>query len=267
MTWKWEELTAHDFPAAVAAAKQTCVIGCGVLEKHGEHLPLGTDTINVRALAERATALEPAIIFPWYYFGQIHEAKQWPGALALRREVLYTVLENVCEEIARNGLHKIILLNGHGGNESFLDSFSMFLLEKPRPYTVYVIRLRDSSGPVHDLPEWKAMMQSAFDHHAGEGETSVSLAVRPDLVKLQDMSAPGLPQKRLGTVADMAKTAMFWYADYPNHYAGDATHATAEKGRFLLEHTAARVAQIIRAVKNDQAAPALEAEFFARCQH
>ncbi len=266
MTWKWEELTAHDFPAAVAAAQHTCLLPIGVLEKHGEHLPLGTDTLNSRAIAEQAVTLEPAILFPWYYFGQIHEAKQWPGAVALRRELLYSLLENLCEEIARNGLRKIVLLNGHGGNESFLSSFVMFLLEKPRPYTVYLIRLQDYYG-VTNSPEWKAQMKSAFDHPAGEAESSLSLAVRPDLVKMQDVSAPGLPQKRLGALGDMAYNAMFWYADFPDHYAGDATAATAEKGRFLLERHAARVAEIVRAVKADTAAPALQEEYNARCQH
>jgi creatinine amidohydrolase len=177
------------------------------------------------------------------------------------------VLENLCEEIARNGLRKIILLNGHGGNEAFLDAFSMFLLEKPRPYTAYLVRLHESFGAVQNSPEWKAMMVSSFDHHAGEGETSLTLAVCPHLVKMQDMSAPGLPQKKLGALGSMLKTSMFWYADYPDHYAGDATHATAEKGRFMFEGIATRVAEIIRAVKDDQAAPALEAEYFARCQH
>jgi creatinine amidohydrolase len=266
MSWKWEELTAHDFPAAVATARQTCIVAVGVLEKHGEHLPTGTDTLNSRAIAERAAEIEPAIVFPWYYFGQIHEAKQWPGAVALRREVLHAVLENVCEEIARNGMNKIVLLNGHGGNESWLDSFSLFLLERPRPYTVYLVRLRDYYT-LDALPEWQKQMQSTFDHHAGEFETSLSLAVRPDLVKMEYVTEPGLPQKRLGALAGMAKTTMFWYAEYPTHYAGDATHATAEKGRFIFDRQAARVAEILRAVKNDTITPAMEAEYFARCQH
>ena len=267
MTWKWEELTAHDFPAAVAAARQTCVLAIGVLEKHGEHLPIGTDTLNARAVAEQAIAREPAILFPWYYFGQIHEAKQWPGALALRRAVLFDVLENVCEEIARNGLHKIVLLNGHGGNESFLDCFSMFLLERPRPYTVYTIRLRDYFSPVTSSPEWLAQMQSKEDHHAGEVETSLSLAVSPALVKMRDVAAPTHAQQRLGPLAEAVRTPMFWYADYPDHYAGDASAATAAKGRFLLDRLAARVAAILRLVKDDQVAPALEREYYARWEH
>jgi creatinine amidohydrolase len=267
MTWKWEELTAHDFPGAVTAAQQTCVLPIGVLEKHGEHLPTGTDTLSSRAVAERAIEIEPAILFPWYYFGQIHEAKQWPGAVALRRDLLSDVLENLLSEIARNGLHKIILLNGHGGNESFLEFFTMLLLERPRPYTVYTVRLRDYMSPITSSPEWKAQMKSQSDHHAGETETSLMLAVRPDLVKMQDVAAPGLPQQRLGPVADMARTTMFWYADYPDHYAGDASAATIDKGRFLLEGLAARVAEIIKAVKADTATPALEAEYFSRWQH
>lgn len=266
MTWKWDELTAHDFPAAVAAAQRTCIIPIGVLEKHGEHLPTGTDAINALAVAERAAAVEPVIVFPLYYFGQIHEAKQWPGAVALRSEVLFAVLENVCEEIARNGMNKIVLLNGHGGNESWLDSFMTFLLEKPRPFTAYLVRLRDYYA-IEALPEWKAQMQSAFDHHAGEIESSLTLAVRPDLVKMADVPAPGLPQGKLGPLAGMVKTSMFWYADYPDHYAGDASYATIAKGRFILDHFVRCLAEIVRAVKSDTITPALQAEYDARCQH
>lgn len=267
MTWLWEELTARDFPAAVAEAQQTCLLPIGVLEKHGEHLPLGTDVLNVRAVALRAVQQEPAIVFPWYCWGQIHEAKQWPGAIALRHELLFAVLENTCEEIARNGLAKIALLNGHGGNNAFLDAFVMFLLERRRPYTVYLIRLSDYAGPVTNSAEWKAQQQSASDHHAGEVETSLSLAVRPDLVKMQDAAPGALPQKRLGKVGKMTKTAMFWYADYPDHYAGDAACATPAKGEFLLSREAQRLADILKAIKDDTAAPALEAEYNARIQH
>ena len=117
----WEELTAPEFAAAVKSAG-ACIVPLGVIEKHGDHLPLGTDLINVRALAIKAAAIEPAIVFPPYYFGQICEARHQPGTLAFHGGFLLEALRGICAEIARNGLRKIILLNGHGGNIHLLSS-------------------------------------------------------------------------------------------------------------------------------------------------
>ena len=178
MSWHWDELTAHDFPQAVADAKGVCLLPLGVLEKHGEHLPLGTDVIAATAFAERAAALEPAIIFPTHHFGQIYEARHQPGTIAIRHEVLFALLENLCEEIARNGMQKILIINGHGGNEGLLQYYAQVTLEKTRPYTVYVARLQDFYSPVLQYAEWRQQMVSAFDGHAGEVETSYLLALR-----------------------------------------------------------------------------------------
>src|SRR6202051_4042939 len=79
---KWEELTAADFRMAVQQSKGTCLLPFGILEKHGPHLPLGTDLLNVRYASLHAAEKEYAVVFPEYYFGQIFEAKHEPGAVA-----------------------------------------------------------------------------------------------------------------------------------------------------------------------------------------
>src|SRR5579859_8271088 len=75
---KWEELTASDFRDAIAQSKGVCILPFGILEKHGPHLPLGTDLLNVRYAALHAVEQEYAVVFPEYYFGQIFEAKHEP---------------------------------------------------------------------------------------------------------------------------------------------------------------------------------------------
>src|SRR5260221_624762 len=76
---KWEELTAADFRDAISQAKGACILPFGILEKHGPHLPLGTDLLNVRYASLHAVATEFAVVFPEYYFGQIFEAKHESG--------------------------------------------------------------------------------------------------------------------------------------------------------------------------------------------
>ena len=177
------------------------------------------------------------------------------------------LLENVCEEIARNGLRKIIILNGHGGNEGMLPAFSFMMLEKPRDFSLFIIRLGDYFSPVTSSPEWKRQMQSSFAHHAGEMETSLMLAVRPELVNMAAVPRkPGNPRRRLGHLPDVL-TPTWWYADFPTHYAGDARAATARKGEFLLPALAGRVAAIVKAVKKDTKVKPLEDEYFAQVVH
>src|ERR1700761_3126178 len=79
---RWEELTAPDFRAAIQKSGGTCLLPFGILEKHGPHLPIGTDLLNVRKAALDAADREYAIVFPDYYFGQIFEAEAQPGTIA-----------------------------------------------------------------------------------------------------------------------------------------------------------------------------------------
>ncbi len=78
----FEELTAPEFIQAVTKSEATCIIPLGILEKHGPHLPLGTDLIDCREVARRAADQEYTIIFPAYFVGQIFEAKHQPGTIA-----------------------------------------------------------------------------------------------------------------------------------------------------------------------------------------
>ena len=130
-TVQWEEMTLPEFAAAVKATGGVCVLTVGAMERHGTHLPLGNDALAIHEVAIRAARREAAIVFPPNYFGQTHETKNQPGSVALRHELILAMLDNLCDEIGRNGLQKIILLNGHGGNENILPCFVGMQLEAP----------------------------------------------------------------------------------------------------------------------------------------
>ena len=254
----WEELTAPDFVTAVKQSQGVCIIPMGVIEKHGPHLPLGTDVISSREIARRAAEKEYCIVYPYYFAGQIFEAKQQPGTIAYSSELLFKLLEETCEEISRNGIKKIILLNGHGGNGSFLQYFCQIQLDKPKDYAVYLFQ------PGSD-PEAQAkiasMRKTTVGGHADEMETSTMLAIRPDLVKLERATAEsGTDLNRLQL--NNAYTGIWWYAKYPNHYAGDAKDATAALGEISLESSVTRLARMIKSVKDDTTTIRLQNEFF-----
>jgi len=259
---RWEELTAPDFARAVRRTKGLCIVPVGVVEKHGEHLPLGTDYLYASAVAARAAELEPAVVFPPYYFGQVPEARHLPGTVALSARLIVELLGEVCAEIGRNGLKKIVLLNGHGGNR-YLLPFAKSMLEAERDYTVYLLDL-DAYYSTKDDPGWQALKETEIDGHAGERETSCMLAIRPELVKAGAIPRrPGHPRGRLQQI-DPAITGIGWYADYPEHYQGDARRGSVEKGQYLLDFHAGNVARVLKAVKRDTAAPRLFKEFYAR---
>jgi creatinine amidohydrolase len=180
-----EEMTTPQFVKAVELSGGVCVIPLGIMEKHSTHLPLGTDLFEARASVIMAAEKEYAVVFPPYYVGQIFEAKHQPGTIAYSNELMWKMLDETCSELARNGLKKIILFNGHGGNTSFLQYFCQSQLASQRDYVVALF----NPGPdtVKDN-EIKSLKKATLDGHAGEEETSMMYFIRPDLV---DTSAIG----------------------------------------------------------------------------
>ena len=254
---KWEELTAGDFVAAIQKAQGTCVLPFGILEKHGPQLPLGTDLINVRNAALHGAGQEYAVVYPKYYFGQIFEAKHEPGTIAYSAKLQLELLQETADEMARNGCKKIVIVNGHGGNNSLLPFFAQSQMASPRDYVVYVYQ---PAGH----PPGRPPMKSSFDSHAGESETSHVMVSRPDLVHLdRAASESGADQNRQDLPAGVY-TGIWWYAKFPEHYAGDATGANRALGEFDMKAWADGVANVLRAVKADQVSLRLQNEFFEK---
>jgi len=253
---QWEFLTA---PAFAAAVRDTgvCILPTGVLERHSDHLPLGTDFLHAHFVACRAAEIEPAVVFPPFYFGQIYEARAFPGAFTLSPALLLELFQGVLDEIGRNGFRKILIYNGHGGNHHFLRFLAQSALWQEKPYQFYLAQ------DLVERSQVDAILTSDFGGHADEEETSQILFEFPGAVDMSQV--PPVPARPLGRMGDLdAYNGFWWYADYPEHYAGDARPATAEKGRKLDELQAQGLARFIAKVKADQVMPALAVEFFER---
>ena len=263
---KWEELTAEDFSVAIKQAKETCILPFGIIEKHGPSGPLGTDLINIRYTVTKAVQQEYALVFPEYYFGQIFEAQHQPGTIAYSSKLQMELLQETVSEMARNGCSKIIVANGHGGNNALLQYFVMTQLESPRDYVVYSYNgLGAVTGT--DLPDAAKPSKPGVDGHAGENEIADVMASRPELGHPERASRQsGTNLRRLDLPSGVA-TAINWYAMFPNHYAGDAGGATAARGIASIDYAATRMAAAIRAIKADQTGPRLQKEFFDATKH
>jgi creatinine amidohydrolase len=258
---KWEELTAPDFVQAIHQAQGVCVLPFGIIEKHGPHLPLGTDLLDVRFAVTNAVKQEYAVVFPEYYFGQIFEARQQPGTLAYSLSTQLTLLQETVNEMARNGCKKIVIVNGHGGNNSLLPLFAQAQLASQRDYVVYVFGLPNENVP------GRPALKTPFDMHGGEVETSNMLIARPDLVH-QDRAnqQSGADQHRLNLPGSVY-TGIWWYARFPNHYAGDASAANKELGEFDQKTWSKEIADALKAIKADDESLKLQNQFFEDAKH
>jgi creatinine amidohydrolase len=260
LPYKMEDLTSPQFVRAIEKAGGVCVIPLGIIEKHGPHLPLGTDLYEARETAFKAAEQEYAVVFPPYFTGQILEARHQPGAIAYSTDLMWKMLEETCMELSRNGLKKIILMNGHGGNTNFLQYFCQAQLEGQKDFVVVLFQPDPDSETQKAI---RAIKKTTLDGHAGEDETSMMYYINPALVDVQAAGTQsGADQKRLNI--PYGYTGIWWYARFPNHYAGDGTFFSKELGELLLKSDASQLAVLIKFLKTDNSIKDLQDEFGKR---
>ena len=264
---QWQELTADGFAAAVEAAKGVCILPLGVLEYHGNHLPLGTDMYRAHRVACEVAEREAAVVFPVLPLGANWEARPYPGGVAVDNGLLFSLLEQVCDEIARNGLKKIVIISGHGGNKWLLPQFVMQLVDKGKDYVPFYCNARgvdpDAVGGYMDVELFNRTFESTDYGHACEWETSEMLHIRPDLVRMEEADVDLPPQDRLDHLPN-TYTPIDWFSRQPELGRGTPGLATADKGRAFWEQQVSALADLVRAIKRDETAQQLYDEFNRR---
>ena len=263
----WEEMTSEDLEVSIDKCGELCVIPIGVLEKHGDHLPLGTDMIIVNEIAKAAAAKSPAVIFPYYFFGQISEARHVPGTIAPSHKLIMDTLLEMCDEIYRNGFKKILIMSGHGGNWHFLPFFAQMFPALNREYAVYV-------SFVHNMTEKqlnRIQKRSGIEDmggHAGFSETSLIMHLRPKLVHSDRIKVE--ESASLDRLKDITEKGIYtgfnWYADYPYHFAGDPSGASKENGKLIFDILVRNSADVYNTIKADNISPGLIIEYNSKAK-
>lgn len=276
METRWLYTTSENFPALVEESKGVCVIPMGCVEKHGLHLPLGTDNIHSERLAYMASQLEHVCVFPQFYFGDVCEG--WPsmpaGTITLPMETEMLLLEQLCEQISRNGFKKIVIYNGHGGNSLWLPAFLRRTQNKKKDYVVMVVGLTLTAphglaekilaeGP-EAFPEMtkedvdlvlKYHEQNMRIGHACFGETAYLMGIAPESVKMD----------RLGIEAGISLGITKGYREKgiqiasggcminnPVCYSGDDPIGCNERiGAAAMRMEAERAADVFKFIKED----------------
>lgn len=206
----WVEVGAR--PPAVL------LVPVGSCEQHGPHLPLDTDTRIAVAVADAvASGRTDVVVAPAVAYGSSGEHQAFPGTLSIGTDALRVVLvelgRSAFPEPGGGPFRSLVFVNGHGGNHDALCDAVELLAGEGRPVSAW----------------WPSV--AGGDAHAGRTETSILLALRPDLVGSErptgatEPIAELLPHLRAGGVAAVA----------PHGVLGDATGASAEEGRALLD--------------------------------
>ena len=264
---QWQELTAPDFVKAIQKANGVCMLPMGSIEKFGPSGPLGTNLYVDRILVLEAAKQEYAVVFPEYFVAGTNNVSNLPGTIAYSARLQYDMLGETTREMARNGCKKILIVNGHSGNNGLLSDFLSAEFDQPRDYVIYSMygpgfKVPPGMPDAEKLPAATQPSKPGADGHGGEERISVVLAYRPDLVHLDRAhNESGSAGMHLNLPAGV-QVGIDRKAELPTGYEGDASGATVVRGKALADYSVARIVQAIRAIKADDVSPRLQKELF-----
>jgi creatinine amidohydrolase len=238
----WVDMTWQDF-ANGEVGRWIAVLPLGATEQHGPHLPLGVDTFIAEAYLGRVRALLPdqlpVTFLPVLATGQSEEHSAYPGTLSLTGDTLARTLRDLGQSVHRAGLRKLVLVNSHGGNWQTVELAARALRVAFRMFVVTVSWHR--FGYPDGLFGEREVLHGI---HAGEIETALMRAARPDLMRMaqaQDFPSAAEPLEEQFKWLHLARPAGFgWMAQdlHPSGAVGNAAAATPEQGEAALDHGA-----------------------------
>jgi creatinine amidohydrolase len=245
----WWDLSTRDF-AELDGERAVAILPVGAVEQHGPHLPVKVDAAIGWGIVTRAVELMrpdcPALVLPPLPYGKSDEHLAFPGTLTLSYETLGKVWSEIGESVYRAGIRKILFLNSHGGQPQLLEivcrdlrvRLGMFAATAMWPQLIDMTDLFDADEIRHGI-------------HGGQIETSVMLHLAPDSVVMSRAENFEPATTRIARDFEMlgleGVVKFGWQAQdlHPKGACGDATRATAELGRMVVERAAARLVALV----------------------
>ncbi len=269
----WSDLTTADV-ARLDMARVVAVLPVAATEQHGPHLPLSVDADLVNGvIAESWPHLPadlPVYFLPTQAVGFSPEHARFPGTLTLKAETVIRLWTDIGESVAASGVKKLVIFNAHGGQVGLLDVVARDLRAR-LSMLVYSLSwfnlpLTDANG--EDANQLFSAAEHRFGVHAGDIETSMMLALRPQVVRMDEarnfVSAAQVRADDFPILGNGRSAKLAWQMqDYnPAGAVGDAAAATAEKGRTVLEAAGLQLAKLLQEIDRlpvgtltDQVAP------------
>jgi len=233
-----EEMTTLGFSEGIKKTK-TVIVPLGSIEQHGPHLPMHTDIFHAYEIARRASAMVPVFVAPPLNFGVCRSTADFPGTIGIRSGTLISLVADVVESLYRHGMRRFILYSGHAGANhmaALLDAADELMCAYDD--TDFAV--------INDLDlcdqELFGLLEAANDSHAGEFETSLIMALAPDLVgKLPPADRPVFPRPHL-----VRDTRAYWKSGV----WGDPTKASSKKGEQMVTILSRNLAKLAENLNN-----------------
>jgi creatinine amidohydrolase/Fe(II)-dependent formamide hydrolase-like protein len=244
----WGELTWQEAAERLQQV-DIALLPVGAVEQHGPHLPLDTDAFDAEYLARRvAMACSPPVplVLPLIAYGVSYHHEDFAGTISISNDTLSRMVYEIGISAARNGVRKLVIINAHGGNSPALN-FAAQMINRDARIFVCV-----DTGETSDV-DIDQMIETPNDVHAGEIETSTSLAVRAGLVKMEK-AVRTVPEFSSRYLDFTGKRSILWYAHTrkisSTGVMGDPTKASAAKGEQIWETMVAHLAALVEDLKN-----------------
>jgi len=234
------EATDPDIRRSIKKGHKRAIVPIGSIEQHGSHLPLATDAILAEVIAEKVSQRVDAFILPCVHYGVSSEHKPLFN-VSLRNETFAALISDICVSLAENGINKIILLNAHYGNDAILSSIAQMVVDRVPKGTL-----------IYGLSYWLVLEDEMG--HADAKETSLMLAIRPDLVNMKNARGGSL---KIGSLKSNKKLVLSRLTMLPSSFPklasngvwGSPRNATSKKGKVILDQLSRRLADAINDVE------------------
>ncbi|HET8524457.1 MAG TPA: creatininase family protein [Thermomicrobiales bacterium] len=257
----WQEFWRHEMEPLLQQ-RPVVIVPVGSVEQHGPHCPLDVDISIPFHLAVRVAETVddvPVLVAPPVTYGFTHYNMGEIGTISLKLETFIDVLCDVCRSIWANGFHRIIMVNGHGGNDAPVRCASVKLAEED----VWALGFSHWNMATAEMLAWSDADNGSVGH-GGEWETSLQMYLRPHLISEPHMVKD---EWRLKFSDEIGKFAKFpeRRREMANGVMGDPFVASAEKGEKLFNLYVERLSQLVR--EYSAAEPPAYFEFGSHCPY
>jgi creatinine amidohydrolase len=245
----WAEMSWKDFQNA-DMANVIAVLPVAAIEQHGPHLPVGVDTFINEGYLRRAIARTPAhlqvLFLPVQTIGKSNEHIEFPGTLTFSVDTIIRAWTEIGESVARAGCRKLVIVNSHGGNVPAIDIVARDLRVRRNMLVV------NSAWSRFGYPDGMfGPKERAHGIHAGDAETSLMLAFRPETVRMNEardfVSAAVDMERDFTWLRATQPIGMGWMSQDLNDFGamGDASAGTAEKGEACADYGATAFIELL----------------------
>jgi creatinine amidohydrolase len=244
---EWRKLRADQLRER-ARRNAIVIVPIGSLEQHGPHLPVEVDSLLGEALALRAARLlaehEPVVVLPMLWTGLSEHHMSFGGTVTLDAPAFSALIEGICRSLVRHGFRRIVLLNAHGGNDNALRCITDHLSPKLGVPILQFTYWYAAAEPIAEILEQQTALR-----HACEAETSMMMALRPELVA-HDRIPLAAAANRTSEIKELVGDGVYRWRTLGSISSvgviGRPDAASAEKGERLIGAIAGAIAAKLR---------------------